>query len=78
MADDIVMYVFWSVTGFVSLQKRPFLLALRRLGRFVSFRNIPSGEVTDVFAGYGLSVSVSLKKLQNLYGTWNVDLWERP
>ena len=56
MADDIVMYVFWSVTGFVSLRKRPFLLALRRLGRFVSFRNVPSGEErgeTDVFAGYG-------------------------
>ena len=36
-----------------SLRKHPFLLALRRWGRFA--RNMPSGEEqreTDVFAGY--------------------------
>ena len=34
-------------------EKQPFLLALRRWGRFA--RNVPSGEkrgATDVFAGY--------------------------
>ena len=37
-----------------SLRKHPFLLALRRWGRFAR-RNVPSGEErgeTDVFVGY--------------------------
>ena len=42
-----------------SLRKHPFLLALRRWGRFArrNARNVPSGEErgeTDVFAGYEL------------------------
>ena len=47
----------------LSLRKHPFLLALRRWGRFrakerrSSTRNVTSGEErgeTDVFAGYGM------------------------
>ena len=47
----------------LSLRKHPFLLALRRWGRFrakerrYSTRNVTSGEErgeTDVFAGYGM------------------------
>ena len=39
--------------AFCSLRKHPFLLALRRWGRFA--RNVPGDEErgeTDVFAGY--------------------------
>ena len=45
-----------------SLRKRPFLLPLRRWGRFArrkrKTKNVPSGEEggeTDVFAGYRIS-----------------------
>ena len=43
---------YWKSMIFYSLRKHPFLLALRRWGRFA--RNVPSGEErgeTDVFAG---------------------------
>ena len=42
-----------ETSKYISLRKHPFLLALRRWGRFA--RNVPSGEKrgqTDFFAGY--------------------------
>ena len=51
-----------------SLRKRPFLLSLRRWGRFArrkrKTRNVPSGAEggeTDVFAGYRISQGVKQK-----------------
>ena len=47
-----IRYDFRGGANVISLRKHPFLLALRRWGRFA--RNVPSGEErgeTDVFAG---------------------------
>ena len=57
---DLKTKISWQIgSSPFSLRKHPFLLALRRWGRFA--RNVPSGEErgeTDVFAGYSPSPSL--------------------
>ena len=51
-----------ETSKYISLRKHPFLLALRRWGRFA--RNVQSGQErgqTDVFAGYKYMSTQNLK-----------------
>ena len=54
--DDVFAYLVITcvrMASYISLRKHPFLLALRRRGRFA--QNVPGGEErgeTDVFPGY--------------------------
>ena len=80
------MITFLTILILASLRKNPFLLALRRWGRFAqssSARKVPSGEErgeTDVFAGYilacyhdvGISGTAnSLRKLAPFKEIWS-------
>ena len=61
-----------------SLRKHPFLLALRRWGRFAR-KNVPSGEErgeTDVFAGWSLTFLTYVgREFQSFAAKNENDLW---